>query len=58
MQSITATPKPQSQTEPQTQAISTPTTSALDAVVASICRDARYQSRLYVTRCNTGLDGE
>ncbi|GAA5509833.1 hypothetical protein [Novipirellula caenicola] len=58
MQSITATPNPQTQTESQPQQISPASTTAFDSVIASICRDARYQSRLYVTRCNTGIDGE
>ncbi|WP_339937398.1 hypothetical protein [Novipirellula rosea] len=58
MQSITATKSPQTETEPQCQETSSQASKDLDCVIASICRDARYQSRLYVMRCNTGLDGE
>ncbi|WP_372726312.1 hypothetical protein [Novipirellula sp.] len=58
MQSISATKSPQTETEPQRQETCSQATKDLDSIIASICRDARYQSRLYVMRCNTGLDGE
>ncbi|WP_442507172.1 hypothetical protein SH528x_006075 [Novipirellula sp. SH528] len=58
MQTITEKVTPQTTTDSQHNDVAAQPPQTLESVVATICRNARHNSRQYVMRSNTGIDGE